>query len=95
MILCCGEALIDFVPQKDQSGRSLYQPCPGGSPYNTAVALGRLQVPTASFYGLSNDFFGSMLLKHLQQSGVSTEWVRHLERDTTLAFVSTIRRMEK
>ena len=29
-----------------------------------------------------------MLLKHLQQSGVSTEWVRHLERDTTLAFVS-------
>ena len=88
MILCCGEALIDFVPQKDQSGGSLYQPCPGGSPYNTAIALGRLQVPTASFCGLSNDFFGSMLLKHLQQSGVSTEWVRHLERDTTLAFVS-------
>ena len=88
MILCCGEALIDFVPQKDQSGGSLYQPCPGGSPYNTAIALGRLQVPTASFCGLSNDFFGSMLLKHLQQSGVSTEWVRHLDRDTTLAFVS-------
>ena len=88
MILCCGEALIDFVPLKDETGKPLYQPCPGGSPFNTAIALGRLKVPTSFLCGLSNDFFGSMLLRHLQQSGVRTEWVSRLERDTTLAFVS-------
>ena len=88
MILCCGEALIDFVPLKDETGMPLYRPCPGGSPLNTAIALGRLKVPTSFLCGLSKDFFGSMLLNHLKQNGVNTKWVSFLERDTTLAFVS-------
>ena len=36
MIICCGEALIDFVPQQ---GKGLYQPCPGGTVFNIAVGL--------------------------------------------------------
>ena len=42
MILCCGEALIDFVPLPEVGG---YKPCPGGSVYNIAVGLGRLGTP--------------------------------------------------
>ena len=37
MILCCGEALIDFVPLP---GVRAYGPYPGGSVFNIAVGLG-------------------------------------------------------
>ena len=88
MILSCGEALIDFVLVQDEGGSILYRPCPGGSPYNTAVALGRLGVPAGFCCGLSRDFFGSLLLSHLERSKVRTDWVSRIDRDTTLAFVS-------
>jgi len=39
MIICCGEALIDFIAMPD--GLS-YRPCPGGSILNIAVGLGRM-----------------------------------------------------
>ena len=42
MILCCGEALIDFLPRKTAEGAAAYEPVCGGSVYNTAIALGRL-----------------------------------------------------
>ena len=42
MIIACGEALIDMVSEKDQAGRDIFVPCPGGSPYNTAIAIGRI-----------------------------------------------------
>jgi fructokinase len=42
MIIACGEALIDMVPERNAEGRDVYVPCLGGSPYNTAIAAGRL-----------------------------------------------------
>ncbi len=45
MILCCGEALIDFLPREGKDGAAVYQPVNGGSVYNTAIALGRLGAP--------------------------------------------------
>ncbi|MDR1929920.1 MAG: hypothetical protein LBQ44_04740 [Treponema sp.] len=36
MIVCCGDALIDMVPEKNPAGRDVYVPCKGGSPYNAA-----------------------------------------------------------
>ena len=48
MILCCGEALIDFLPRKTADGADAYQPFCGGSIYNTAIALGRLGVPVGT-----------------------------------------------
>ena len=44
MITVAGEALIDLV-ERDGT----LHPLPGGGPFNTAVALGRLGVPTGSF----------------------------------------------
>ena len=71
MIVCCGEALIDFLPRKTADGAVAYQPFCGGSVYNTAIALGRLGVPTGLFTGLSTDFFGDMLRDGLNASKVS------------------------
>ena len=61
MILCCGEALIDMIPEKTSSGRDAFVPHPGGAIYNTAVALGRLGAPSGMLTGLSNDIFGPPL----------------------------------
>jgi len=82
MILCCGEALIDMVPSGDA-----YRPCPGGSPYNSAVAIGRLGVPVAFLGRLSSDFFGDALVGRLAENGVRTDLVARSEQNTTLAFV--------
>jgi len=85
MILCCGEALIDFVPLPDVRA---YQPCPGGSVFNVAVGLGRLAVPTSFFCKLSKDFFGDMLVNYLSDNRVDTSFCMRTPHPTTLAFVS-------
>jgi fructokinase len=87
MIVCCGEALIDFLPRKTADGQSAYQPFCGGSVYNTAVALGRLGVPTGLFTGLSTDFFGDMLREGLAASKVSLRYAKQWDKPSTLAFV--------
>ncbi len=87
MILCCGEALIDMLPRKGADGADVYQPFLGGSVYNTAVALGRLETPVGFFAGISNDFFGDGLVEGLKAAGVSTKHVKRKDRHTTLALV--------
>lgn len=85
MILCCGEALIDFVPLP---GVRAYAPHPGGSVFNIAVGLGRLQAPAGFFCRLSTDFFGDLLLDTLRENGVDTTLCPRGDDPTTLAFVS-------
>ena len=85
MIICCGEALIDFVPLP---GMPAYTPCPGGSVFNIAVGLGRLQAPVGFFCRVSTDFFGDQLLDTLQENGVDTTLCPRGDDPTTLAFVS-------
>ena len=87
MILCCGEALIDFLPRKTAEGAAAYEPVCGGSVYNTAIALGRLGVPVGLFTGLSTDFFGDMLRDGLKASNVSLAFIKDWDRPSTLAFV--------
>ncbi len=87
MIVCCGEALIDFLPRKTVEGAAAYQPFCGGSVYNTAIALGRLGVSTGFFNGLSTDFFGDMLRDGLAASKVDLRYVKVWDKPSTLAFV--------
>ena len=87
MILCCGEALIDFLPRKAADGALAYQPFCGGSVYNTAIALGRLGAPVSLYTGLSTDFFGDMLREGLKASKVSLNYAKVWDRPSTLAFV--------
>jgi fructokinase len=69
MIVVAGEALIDLVVM---DGAIL--PSPGGGPYNTARALGRLGASVGFLGRLSLDLFGSMLADVLVSSGVSLEY---------------------
>ena len=87
MILCCGEALIDCLPQKLADGTDVFQPVNGGSVYNTAIALGRLGVDVGLFAGISTDFFGDSLRDGLKASQVSPDYLRLKDMHTTLALV--------
>ena len=85
MIICCGEALIDFIPMPD--GLS-YHPCPGGSTLNIAVGLGRMEIPVGLLSQLSTDMFGDLLANYLIQNNVNLEFCPRIDGQTTLAFVS-------
>jgi fructokinase len=90
MILCCGEALIDFLPRETADGQFCYLPVNGGSVYNTAIALGRLGTRVALFAGLSKDFFGDQLSEGLKASKVDLKYCRRKDEHTTLALVKLI-----
>ncbi|GGK02271.1 fructokinase [Streptomyces camponoticapitis] len=63
-------------------------PRPGGGPYNTAVALGRLGTPTAFCSRVSTDGFGAALLDGLRSARVDTSLVQRGPEPTTLAVAS-------
>jgi len=88
VIVVAGEALIDLVPQGTGALADL-KPAPGGGPYNTAVALGRLGSPTAFCSRTSQDAFGEALLDGLRKAGVDVSAVQRGPEPTTLA-VATI-----
>ena len=87
MVLCCGEALIDMIPVALEGGKGGFEPCPGGSPYNTAIAIARLEVPAAFLGRFSTDFFGEILIQRLRQNRVSGNFIVRSGEHTTLAFV--------
>lgn len=90
MILCCGEALIDMLPRKSTLGEAAYAPYAGGAIFNTAIALGRLGVPTAFFTGLSDDMLGDVLRETLASSHVDYSLCAISSRPTTVAFVKLV-----
>ncbi|SMD23363.1 carbohydrate kinase family protein [Lentzea albidocapillata] len=86
MIVVAGEALVDMVPVGDDELTPL-APKLGGGPYNVAVALGRLDVPTGFLSRVSTDHFGEQLIKRLHASKVETSLVQRGRENTTLAVV--------
>ena len=87
MILCAGEALIDMLPRETTDGGSAFEPYAGGAVFNTAIALGRLDVPSGFFCGISTDLFGEKLIEALAASNVDAGYAARSDRPTTLAFV--------
>ena len=90
MILSCGEALIDMLPRTSTLGEPCFAPYAGGAVMNTAIALGRLGVPSAFFSGLSNDMLGEILTQTLEASKVDTFYCARSNRPTTVAFVKLV-----
>jgi fructokinase len=82
VIVIGGEALVDLV---DDDGS--VRPIAGGGPFNTAIALGRLQVPVAFLGALSRDAYGRMLAQELIDVGVDTSLVRWSGDPTPRAIV--------
>ncbi|MFD9337010.1 carbohydrate kinase [Streptomyces sp. NPDC060028] len=86
MIVVGGEALMDLVPVAQPPGALL--PRPGGGPYNTALALGRLGAQVAFCSRVSADGFGESLLSGLRAAGVDLSLVQRGPEPTTLAVPS-------
>lgn len=84
LVLVAGEALVDLIPREDAT----YEAVLGGSPYNTAIGLGRLGVPTGFAGRLSSDAMGEALARHLAASGVDARFSVTDARPSPLAFVT-------
>lgn len=87
MIVCCGEALIDMIPVSPSDGSGDFHPIAGGAVFNTAIALGRLNVPVGFFTGISTDKYGRQISEELRNSRVDMSRVIVSDRPTMLAFV--------
>ena len=94
MIICCGEALIDMVRTQVPGLGDAFTPLPGGSPYNTAIAIGRMGVPVKFLGRFSTDFFGEILLKRLRENRVGDDLIIRSGQNSTLAFVKLERGKE-
>lgn len=85
----CGEALIDMIQQGAVSPQaSTWAALSGGSPLNTAVALGRLAEPVQFLGRLGGDAFGAQNEGHLAANGVGLDLAVRAPEPTSLAIVS-------
>ncbi len=75
-----------MLPVK-QEGKRFFLPIPGGSPYNVALALGRLGVEVQFLGRLSTDSFGALLERTLRESRVDVSLCPKTEELSTLGFV--------
>jgi len=82
VIVVCGEALIDMIPNGDGTRRA----APGGGPFNTARALARLGVPTSFLGHLSDDDLGRQLASLLVSDGASLKLASVGPESTTIAI---------
>ncbi len=79
----CGEALVDLV---QRPGETAPVPHPGGGPFNTAVALGRLGCPVGFLGRLSTDELGVRLRETLVAAGVDLRYAISTDDPTTRAI---------
>jgi fructokinase len=82
VIVVGGEALVDLVD--DRGSRRAVA---GGGPFNTAVALGRLDVSVAFLGAVSRDAYGKILTQLLVDAGVDTSLERRSDLPTPQATV--------
>ncbi len=86
MLVIGGENLFDMISEV-KDGALSYKAVPGGSPYNTAVAAGRLGAQVCYLSPISNDHLGDHLVRYLSDSQVSFLGDR-VEAPTSLALVN-------
>ncbi len=89
MFLVCGESLFDvFVEDSSNPASFALNAVAGGSPFNVAIGLARLQQPVAFLGGVSRDELGRRLTSMLETESVNTDYLVRSERNTTLVMVS-------
>jgi fructokinase len=85
MTICVlGEAIADLVPTE----QGLYDPKVGGSPFNFARCLARLEVPVRYVSPISSDALGGRMLEEMRLQGVACDPANRSLLPTSLALVA-------
>lgn len=91
-VLCAGEILYDFISTNmgaGLAGSTLFDKKPGGSPFNVAVGVARLGVPTAFLVKIGTDEFGLALRKLVLSENISPKFLLEgVGQNTTLAMAA-------
>ena len=90
MFLVAGEALVDMIPDPGRAEHFVARA--GGSPFNVALALGRLSAPVSFLCPFSGDSFGRTLRRVASESGVDLQLAPPFAGLSTVGFVT--RRVE-
>ena len=89
MFVVGGESLIDLVSEPvGADGQLRLSAHAGGSPYNCAIALSKLNNDTGFLCPISTDAFGDMLLGPLTEAGVHQLLATRVREPSTLAVVT-------
>jgi fructokinase len=88
MFLVCGEALFDFFLEVESGpGQATFDARAGGSPFNVAIGLARLERAVGLVTGLSTDLLGQRLSQVLDGESVSTRYAISTDRPSTISLV--------
>lgn len=87
MFLICGEALFDLFGEEGIQDGARFDARIGGSPFNVAMGLARLDENAAFFGGISNDTLGTKLVEKFRKEGVSQRYILRTDYLTTLSLV--------
>jgi fructokinase len=90
MILVCGEALMDVFSEQETASGLVLDARVGGSPFNVAVGLARMDQRVAFFGGLSQGFLGDRLRKALVAAHVDISFCPVVAAPTTLGLVGLL-----
>jgi fructokinase len=87
MFVVCGEALMDvFDAGATPTGTTLDARI-GGSPYNVALGLARMQQPVAFCGAVSSGFLGERLLRSMVDEGIDTRCVQRVDAPCSVCMV--------
>ena len=91
-VLVFGESLIDLIQTGEvgKAGNPTYEACPGGSPFNAALALARQGLNAGYACPLSTDPYGDLLHQRLTGFGGAYAYPQRVDAPTSLAVVSFI-----
>jgi fructokinase len=87
MFAVCGEALMDVYPHGATSTGMTLDARIGGSPFNVAVGLARMNQPVCFVSAVSTDFLGERLMRALADENVDSSTVARTDAPTTLSMV--------
>ena len=87
MIVVCGEALMDVFDAGATATGNALDARIGGSPYNVALGLARLQQPVAFFGAIGTGFLGQRLMASLAEEGIDTRCVVRTLAPTSMCVI--------
>lgn len=89
MFLICGDNLFDvFMEPGDDPARAMFAARAGGSPFNVAIGMRRLEGAAGYFSALSTDPLGRKLHRVLSDEDVDLRYALDTARKTTLSVIT-------